>query len=91
MAFPNDAVSIVGIGMMPVERQHTLSLRQLGAAAVHRAMSDAGIDHADALFVGNMLADELQGQKHLAALIADEAGLRGVEALFCLLYTSRCV
>lgn len=81
MAFPNDAVSIVGIGMMPVERQHTLSLRQLGAAAVHRAMSDAGIDHADALFVGNMLADELQGQKHLAALIADEAGLRGVEAL----------
>jgi len=33
------------------------------------------------LFVGNMLADELQGQKHLATLIADEAGLRGIEAL----------
>jgi len=28
-----------------------------------------------------MLSDDLQGQKHLAALIADEAGLRGVEAL----------
>jgi acetyl-CoA C-acetyltransferase len=28
-----------------------------------------------------MLADELQGQKHVAALIADEAGLTGIEAL----------
>lgn len=81
MSIPTDAVSIVGIGMMPVLREHELSLRQLGAAAVHQAMADAGIDHADALFVGNMLADELQGQKHLATLIADEVGLRGVEAL----------
>ena len=81
MVIPSDAVSIVGIGQVPVLREHELSLRQLGTDAVHRAMADAGIDHADALFVGNMLADELQGQKHLATLIADEAGLRGIEAL----------
>lgn len=74
-------VSIVGIGALPVRAVSELSLRQLGAEAVKRALTDAGIDHADALFVGNMLADELQGQKHLATLIADEAGLRGVEAL----------
>lgn len=74
-------VSIVGIGQVPVVAASPLSLRQLGAAVVQAAMDDAGIDHADAIFVGNMLADELQGQKHLASLIADEAGLRWAEAL----------
>jgi acetyl-CoA C-acetyltransferase len=74
-------VSIVGIGQVPVTAASPLSLRQLGAEAVHRAMADAGVDQVDALFVGNMLADELQGQKHLASLIADEAGLRWAEAL----------
>ena len=37
----------------------------------------ASEDDVDALYAANMLADELQDQKHLAALIADEAGLRG--------------
>lgn len=53
----------------------------MGAKAVQLAMHDAGIDRVDALFAGNMLADELQGQKHLATLVASEAGLHGVEAL----------
>lgn len=74
-------VSIVGIGQVPVTAASPLSLRELGAQAVRQALADAGVEHADALFVGNMLADELQGQKHLASLIADEAGLRWVEAL----------
>ena len=52
-----DGVSIVGIGALPVLKEHPLSLRQLGAATVRSALADAGIDHADALFVGNMLAD----------------------------------
>ena len=74
-------VSIVGIGQLPVLRASQLSLRELGAEAVRLALADAGADRADALFVGNMLADELQGQKHIASLIADEAGLVGAEAL----------
>jgi acetyl-CoA C-acetyltransferase len=74
-------VSIIGTGQVPVSAASPLSLRQLGAEAVRRAMADAGVDHVNALFVGNMLADELQGQKHLASLIADEAGLRWAEAL----------
>ncbi len=74
-------VSVVGISQVPVERSSAQSLRQLGAAVVQGAMEDAGVDRADALFLGNMLSDELQGQKHLAALVADEAGLAGVEAL----------
>src|SRR3970040_1590020 len=74
-------VSIVGIGQVPVEATTSWSLRELGAEAVRRAMADAGVERVDALTCGNMLADELQGQKHLAALIADEVGLRGIEAL----------
>ena len=76
-----DGVSIVGIGQVPVTRENPLSLRELGASAVAAAIADAGVDHVDALFVGNMLADELQGQKHIATLIADACGLRGIEAL----------
>src|SRR3972149_5843574 len=74
-------VSIVGIGQLPVERATTKSLRGLGASVVRLAMEDAGVERVDALFASNMLADELQGQKHVAALIADESGLAGIEAL----------
>jgi len=74
-------VSIVGIGQVPVQKAYTQSLRWLGATVVRQAMADAGVDQVDALFAGNMLSDELQGQKHIAALIADEAGLYGIEAL----------
>lgn len=74
-------VSIVGIGQLPVEKATQKDLRRLGAEAVGLAMADAGIEQVDALFASNMLADDLQGQKHIAALIADEAGLAGIEAL----------
>ncbi|NIM93468.1 MAG: thiolase domain-containing protein [Anaerolineales bacterium] len=74
-------VSIVGIGQVPIEKSTTWSLRQLGTAVVQEALNDANVESVDALFASNMLADELQGQKHLAALIADEAGLTGIEAL----------
>ena len=74
-------VSIVGIGQVPVQKVYGLSLRALAATAVRQAMAHAGVDQVDALFAGNMLSDELQNQKHLAALIADEAGLFGIEAL----------
>ncbi len=74
-------VSIVGIGQIPVRKESNQSLKEMGAEVVRLAMKDAGIDRVDALFAGNMLADELQNQKHVATLIASEAGLRGAEAL----------
>lgn len=74
-------VSIIGIGQIPIKKQHELSLRQMGAAAVQQAMESASVDKVDALFAGNMLSDDLQNQKHIATLVADEAGLHGIEAL----------
>jgi acetyl-CoA C-acetyltransferase len=73
-------VAIVGIGQTPVGELWDRSLRQLGHDAIRAAMADAGTEQADALFVGNMLSGELAGQEHLAALLADFLGMRGIEA-----------
>ena len=78
---PLRGVSIVGIGQIPVEKVCGTPLRLMGAEVVRLAMEDAGVDRIDALFAGNMLADELQNQKHIGTLIASAAGLRGIEAL----------
>lgn len=76
-------VAVVGFGQIPVMKQQPTSLRQMGAQVAQAALASAGADPAQvgSLYASSMLADELQGQKQVAALIADEAGLAGVEAL----------
>ncbi len=74
-------VSIIGIGQTKVDEHWDRSLRHLAGDAVLMAMTDAGIEMADALYVGNMLSGLLTGQEHLGALIADFVGLRGIEAI----------
>ena len=73
-------VYIAGIGQTPVGEQWERSLRHIAHDAIIPAMRDAGIERADALYVGNMLSGELVGQEHLGALVADFVGLRGIEA-----------
>jgi acetyl-CoA C-acetyltransferase len=74
-------VSIIGIGQVPVGEQWDKSIRELGYYALDAAMRDAKLERIDSLYVGNMLSGELTGQEHLGAIIADFAGLRGVEAV----------
>ena len=74
-------VSIVGTAQIPIQEATQHTIRELGAQVVRGAMQEAGVERVDALFASNMLGDELQGQKHIAALIAGEAGLAGIEAL----------
>ena len=74
------SVSIVGIGQSKVGELWNRSLRQIAYDAVYGAMSDAGIENADALFLGNMLSGSLLDQEHLATLVADSCGLHGIEA-----------
>ena len=74
------SVSIIGIGQTPVGELWNLSARQLAYQAVSAAMAEAGVDQADALFLGNMLSGSLLDQEHMATLVADFCGLHGIEA-----------
>ncbi len=74
-------VAIIGIGQTKVGEHWDLGLRHLALEALQAAMKDAGVERVDAIYVGNMLSGELTGQEHLGALVADFAGLRGVEAV----------
>ena len=74
-------VVIAGVGQTAVGEHWEISLRHLALQAIQGALADACEPRVDALYVGNMLSGELTGQEHLGALIADFAGLRGVEAV----------
>jgi len=74
-------VYITGIGQTPVREHWDRSARDLAASSILQALEQAGIDKADAIYVGNALSGELTGQEQLAALIADFAGLTGTEAI----------
>jgi acetyl-CoA C-acetyltransferase len=73
-------VIIAGVGQTPVEEHWQISLRELGFMAIEAAMQDVGGLRPQALFVANMLAPSISNQAHLAVLIADFAGLVGIEA-----------
>jgi acetyl-CoA C-acetyltransferase len=73
-------VAIIGIGQTKVGEHWDIGLRHLALEALQAAMTDAGVGRVDTLYVGNMLSGELTGQEHLGALVADFAGLRGIEA-----------
>ena len=74
-------VVIAGIGQTDVGEHWNISLRQLAFAAIQDAVKDSGGLKPQALFVGNMLAPNLSNQAHLGALVADNAGLTGIEAI----------
>src|SRR5271157_5587358 len=74
-------VVIAGIGQTKVGELWDIGLRDLAFDAIQDAVKDSGGLKPQALFVGNMLAPNLSNQAHLGALIADCAGLAGIEAM----------
>lgn len=76
-------VFVLGVGQTPVNRDSEQRGRHLAAAALKRAIADARIepDRVDALLIGNMTAGILGRQQQLGGLIADYAGLSGIEAM----------
>ncbi len=74
-------IAIIGIGQTTVSEHWDKSLRELAGEAIFAALKDAGRETADGLFVGNMMSGLLSKQENLGALIADWAGLRGIEAV----------
>lgn len=73
-------VSIIGIGQTPVGEHWDTDLRSLGIEAVRAAMEDGGVKQVDALYVGSAYGATVSSQSQIGPLIADYAGLRGVEA-----------
>ncbi len=73
-------VVIAGIGQTEVGEHWSLGLRNLAVAAIRDAIQDSGGLRPQSLFVGNMLAPNLSNQAHLGVLLADYAGLLGIEA-----------
>ncbi|BCY16972.1 acetyl-CoA acetyltransferase [Leptolinea sp. HRD-7] len=73
-------VVIAGIGQTPVGEHWDISLRSLAAKAMLAAIKDAGGVKPQALYIGNFLGPTLSHQENLGALLADNAGLTGIEA-----------
>ncbi len=74
-------VVIAGIGQTEVGEHWEIGLRDLAFAAIRDAVQDSGGLKPQSLFVGNMLAPNLSNQAHLGVLLADYAGLLGIEAV----------
>jgi len=73
-------VSIIGVGQVPVSEHWDKSLRMLATDAVIAAIEDAGVKAVDAVYVGNAYGASVSAQSQVGALVADYAGLAGVEA-----------
>ncbi|VVB53493.1 3-ketoacyl-CoA thiolase [uncultured archaeon] len=75
-------VGIIGVGMTDFGEFWEKSYRDLIREAGVEAINDAKIEgeKIDALYVGSMSPGILIGQEHIGALVADTAGLHGIEA-----------
>jgi len=74
-------IAIIGIGQVPVAEHWDKRLVELAGNAVFSALADAELSRVDALYVGNMMAGQLDKQSHLGALVSDWVGMRGIEAM----------
>ncbi len=73
-------VAIVGVGMTRFGELWGQSLRDMFVEAATGALNDAGADHVDSIYVGNMSGGQFVGQEHLGPLMADHLGMTGVAA-----------
>ncbi len=71
-------VAIVSAGMTSFGELWDSSLRTMFADAALEALHGAGVDHLDAIYVGNMAAGQFVGQEHLGPIAADQLGMAGV-------------
>ena len=75
---PSDVI-VAGISQTPVGEFWDQSIRQLGIEAILDARKDAGGLVPEVLYVGNLLAVSASRQANLGTLLAENAGLRGIE------------
>ena len=74
-------VAVLGIGQVKIGELWDQSLRGLAGVASLLALQDAGLDHVDSVFVGNMMSSSANHQQQLGAYLADWIGMRYSSAL----------
>ena len=73
-------VAIIGVGMTKFGELWDKSLRDLFTEAGLNAISDAGVDHIDSMYIGAMSSGLFIGQEHIGSLLADYMGVVGIPA-----------
>ncbi len=73
-------VAIIGVGMTKCGGLWDESLRDMFAEAALKAIENAGVDKLDALYVGAMSSGLYNYQEHIASVMADYIGQRGIPA-----------
>lgn len=75
-------VYLVGVGQTRITKEAGIRGRYMASEAISQALQHSGIEKSDVsmLVVGNMMSGILANQQQMGALIADVAGLRGIEA-----------
>ena len=75
-------VYLIGIGQTDVTKDGVIRGRYIAKAAIEKALEHAGLEPHEIgmLVVGNMMSGILASQQQMGALIADVAGMRGIEA-----------
>jgi len=81
MENPHTEVIIAGIGQTPVGELWEISLRELASKAIREALADSSGLKPQVLYIGNMLAVSASRQANLGSLLAEQAGLTGVEGV----------
>jgi acetyl-CoA C-acetyltransferase len=78
-------VSIIGAGQTKFGRHNDYDLRELFTKAATEAVEEAGITAKDvqAAFIGNLSADQFNSQCHIAPLMVDFAGMKGIPSTKC--------
>jgi acetyl-CoA C-acetyltransferase len=74
-------VAIIGAGMTRFGELWNQSLREMFVEAAAGALSDAGADRVDSMYVGCMSGGQFTGQEHLGPLMADQFGMTGVASV----------
>ncbi|MBU2500401.1 thiolase domain-containing protein [bacterium] len=75
-------VAVIGMGLTPFGELWDTSLRDLFAIACADCLEDAGVarDQVQSAYIGCMTSGLFVGQEHLASVLCDYAGLRGLAA-----------
>ena len=74
------SVAILSIGQTKIGEHWDQSLKEIAGEAAFAALAEAGMNRAEALYVGNMLSPIVDGQNQLGAHISDWIGMWGSEA-----------